>query len=119
MLMTRPNSLNIRPTTPPMNSTGMNTATSERVIEMMVKPTSFEPLRAASIGFSPASICRTMFSSMTMASSTTKPTASVSASSDMLSIEWPNAYMPAKVPMIEIGRAMAGIRVARKVRRKK
>ena len=87
--MTRPNSLNMRPTTPPMNSTGMNTATSDSVIDTMVKPTSLEPLKAASIGFSPASMWRTMFSSMTIASSTTKPTASVSASSEMLSIEWP------------------------------
>ena len=28
---------------PPMNSTGMNTAASDRVIETMVKPISFEP----------------------------------------------------------------------------
>ena len=117
--MTRPNSWNMRPTTPPMNSTGMNTATSDRVIEMMVKPTSLEPLKAASIGFSPASMWRTMFSSMTIASSTTKPTASVSASSEMLSIEWPHTYMPAKVPMTEIGSAIAGIMVARALRRKK
>ena len=97
----------------------MNTATSDSVIETIVKPTSREPLSAASIGFSPASMWRTMFSSMTMASSTTKPTASVSASSEMLSIEWPNRYMPAKVPMSEIGSAIAGISVARKLRRKK
>ena len=70
---------------PPMNSTGMNTAPSEQVIEMMVKPISREPRSAACIGRSPASMCRTMFSSMTMASSTTKPTASVSAMSDRLS----------------------------------
>ncbi len=117
--MTRPNSLNMRPTTPPMNSTGMNTATSDSVIETMVKPTSLEPLKAASIGFSPASMWRTMFSSMTMASSTTKPTASVSASREMLSIEWPQTYMAANVPMMEIGSAIAGISVARKLRRKK
>jgi hypothetical protein len=118
-VMTRPNSLNMRPTTPPMNNTGMNTATRDSVIEMMVKPTSLEPLKAASIGFSPASMWRTMFSSMTMASSTTKPTASVSASSEMLSSEWPQRYMPAKVPITEIGSAIAGISVARKLRRKK
>ena len=37
--------MNMRPTTPPMNSTGMNTATSEIVIETMVKPTSLEPMK--------------------------------------------------------------------------
>ena len=42
------NSRNTRPTMPPINSTGMNTAISEKVIEMMVKPTSREPLSAAS-----------------------------------------------------------------------
>ena len=117
--MTRPNSLNMRPTTPPMNSTGMNTATSDSVMEMMVKLTSLAPLNAASIGFSPASMCRTMFSSMTIASSTTKPTASVSASSEMLSIEWPATYISANVPITEIGSATAGMKVARALRRKK
>ena len=81
------NSWNTRPTTPPISRTGMNTATSERVIERMVKPISPLPLSAASNGVMPSSTCRTMFSSMTMASSTTRPTDRVSASSEMLSIE--------------------------------
>ena len=34
------NSRNTRPTMPPISSTGMNTAISENVIEMMVKPIS-------------------------------------------------------------------------------
>jgi len=85
--MTTPNCANMRPTTPPMNRTGMNTATSEMVMEMMVKPTSREPTSAAWKGSMPSSIWRMMFSSMTMASSTTKPTANVRASSEMLSIE--------------------------------
>ncbi len=70
---------------PCMKSTGMNTAISEMVIEMIVKPISLAPLIAAWKGGSPASTWRTMFSSMTMASSTTKPTESVRASSDRLS----------------------------------
>jgi len=49
----------------------MNTAANEIVIERMVKPISFAPVRAASIGGSPISMCRTIFSSITMASSTT------------------------------------------------
>ena len=83
--MVTANSRNSRPTMPPMNSTGMNTATSESVIEMIVKPISREPSSAASNGRLPISMWRTMFSSMTMASSTTKPTDSVSAISDRLS----------------------------------
>jgi hypothetical protein len=84
MPMTIANSWNTRPTTPPMKNTGMNTATSEIVIDRIVKVISREPLSAASMGVRPASVCRTMFSSITIASSTTKPTASVSAISDTL-----------------------------------
>ncbi len=40
--MVTANSRNTRPTTPPMNSTGMNTATSDNVIDTMVKPISRE-----------------------------------------------------------------------------
>ncbi len=72
---------------PPMNSTGMNTAASDSVMETMVKPISRDPRKAACIGFSPCSMWRTMFSSITIASSTTKPTDSVSAISDRLSSE--------------------------------
>ena len=68
-----------------MNRIGIKTAASDRVMEMMVKPISREPFNAACIGDSPISRWRTMFSSMTMASSTTNPTESVSAMSDRLS----------------------------------
>ena len=84
---TTANSLKMRPMTPPISSTGMNTATSETEIEMMVKPISRAPFSAASKAESPSSsMCRTMFSSMTMASSTTRPTDSVRPSSEMLSM---------------------------------
>ena len=82
--MVTENSCSRRPTMPPMNSTGMNTATSEMVMERMVKPISREALMAASRRDSPISMWRTMFSSITMASSTTKPTESVSAISERL-----------------------------------
>ena len=68
-----------------MNSTGMKTAASETVIETMVKEISLAPSNAACVGVLPISMCRTMFSSMTIASSTTKPTDSVSAINDRLS----------------------------------
>ena len=102
---------------PPISSTGMNTAISEKVIDTMVKPISREPFSAASNGRMPPSMWRTMFSSMTMASSTTKPTDSVSASSVMLLIEKPKAYIAAQVPISEIGTASAGMMVAETVRR--
>ena len=79
------NSCISRPTTPPMKSTGMNTAASDSVIDTIVNAISFDPsIAACSRGF-PISMCRTMFSSMTMASSTTKPTDSVSAIIERLS----------------------------------
>ena len=81
------NSRNTRPTTPLISSTGMNTATNENVIDRIVKAISLDPFSAASNGFMPPSMCREIFSSMTIASSTTKPTDSVIANSDMLSIE--------------------------------
>ncbi len=52
------NSRNSRPMMPLMSSSGMNTATSEMLMERMVKPISPEPLMAASYGDSPASMCR-------------------------------------------------------------
>ena len=42
------NSRNSRPTTSPMNSSGISTASSDTVSEMMVKPISPAPLNAAS-----------------------------------------------------------------------
>jgi hypothetical protein len=73
------NSRNRRPTTSPMKSSGISTAMSETVSEMMVKPISLAPFRAAASGVSPSSTWREMFSSITIASSTTKPVAMVSA----------------------------------------
>ena len=70
-----------------MNISGMNTATSEIVIDMIVNPISREPFSAASRTGIPASTWRTMFSSITIASSTTKPTESVRARSERLSSE--------------------------------
>ena len=81
------NSLNTRPTTPPMNSTGMNTATSDSVIEMMVKPISLRALEGR---------LDRLLARLDVADDVLQhddgvvddePTASVSASSEMLSIE--------------------------------
>ena len=50
------NSRNSRPTMPPMNSSGISTAISETVSEMMVKPICSEPFSAACSGGSPSSM---------------------------------------------------------------
>ena len=118
-VMVTANSCSIRPSIPAIKRTGMKTATRERVMEMIVNPISLEPRKAASIGFSPCSIWRTIFSSMTIASSTTKPTDRVSAISVILLTENPKPYMAANVPIMESGRARLGITVAERLRRKR
>ena len=55
MLIVMANSKKKRPTMPPMNRIGMNTATSEMVIDTTVKPISRRPVMAASNGFMPCS----------------------------------------------------------------
>ena len=70
---------------PLISSSGMKTAISEMLIEMTVNPISRAPLIADCSGVVPASRWRKIFSSTTMASSTTKPTAMVKAISDRLS----------------------------------
>ena len=117
--MVTANSCKRRPRIPLMNKTGIKTAASERVIETMVNPISRAPLSAACIGRSPISMWRTMFSSITMASSTTKPTESVSAISERLSSEYPSRYITANVPTIDMGKARLGMAVAERLRRKR
>ena len=100
-----------------MNRSGINTANSETVSEMIVKPISREPSSAASSVLIPASICRLMFSMTTIASSTTKPVAMVSAISERLSRLKPHRYIAAKVPTSESGTDRLGMTVARRFRR--
>ncbi len=49
------NSRNNRPVMSPMNSSGISTAISETVNDMMVKPICSAPFRAAASGASPCS----------------------------------------------------------------
>ena len=62
---------------------------------------------------------RTMFSIITMASSTTKPVEMVSAISERLSRLKPTSYMMPKVPMMASGSATLGMTVAQNLRRKR
>ena len=97
------NSRNRRPTMPPMNRSGMNAAISDTLIETTVKPIWRAPSMAARIGEWPFSRLRNVFSIMTMASSTTKPTDTASAISDRLSIEKPTTHIAAQVPASDSG----------------
>ena len=100
-----------------MNSSGMKTAISEKVSDTTVKPISRAPSSAACSGFLPLSILRTMFSIITMASSTMKPVPIVSAISDRLSRLKRQSHMIPNVAMIDSGNATAAMMVARTVRR--
>ena len=100
------NSRSRRPTMPSMNRSGMKAATSETLIEITVKPICRAPSSAARIGEMPRSRLRNMFSIMTMASSTTKPTETASAISVRLLIEKPAAHMAAQVPASDRGTVM-------------
>ena len=100
-----------------MNSSGMNTAISDSVSEMTVKPISRAPSSAACSGLAPFSMWRTMFSIMTIASSTTKPVPIVSAISDRLSSEKPQNHITPKVAISDTGSATPAMMVARTERR--
>ena len=111
------NSRNSRPTTSRMNSSGISTAISDTVSETMVKAICFDPFSAASSGVSPSSRKRATFSIITIASSTTKPVAMVSAISVRLFSEKPARYITPKVPTSDSGTATAGMIVAGTLRR--
>ena len=100
-----------------MNRSGMKTATSETLSDTTVNPICFAPLSAASNGGSPASMKRTMFSIITIASSTTNPVEMVSAINERLSRLKPARYMMPNVPMSESGNATLVMTVAQSFRR--
>ena len=67
----------------------------------------------------PSSMWRKMFSSTTIASSTTRPIASTIASSVSVLIVKPNSAISANAPISATGIVTSGMIVARKLRRKK
>ena len=79
------NSRKIRPTNPGIKTSGIKTAASEMVIDRIVKLISLALWTVASIARSPCSMRRTVFSKNTIASSTRKPIANVSAINERLS----------------------------------
>src|ERR1700679_1072130 len=111
------NSRNTRPTIPAINRIGMNTAISDMLMERMVNPISRDPSKAARLGAMPVSRRREIFSTTTIASSTTNPVEMVNAISERLSMLKPSRYITANVPINEAGTATAGISVARQLRR--
>ena len=113
------NCRNSSPEMPGMNATGTNTESSTSVIAMIGAVISPMARRAASAGEMVWSFsrCASTASTTTIASSTTMPIASTSASSETVLAEKPIASITAKVPISATGTAISGISVARKLPR--
>ena len=103
----------ISPVIPGRNDAGMNTASNTRVVAITGPDTSLMALIAASFELKPLSMCVTVASTTTMASSTTTPMARTRPNKVSMLSEKPSKPMTAKVPMSETGIATAGISVAR------
>ena len=103
---------------PLMKAVGMNTALSTSAMATTAPLTSSIALWVASTGESPSAMCRSTFSTTTMASSTTIPIASTSPKSERLLIEKPKAVIAAKVPISDTGTETSGISDARQFWRK-
>ena len=112
------NSRSSRPTTPSMSKRGMKAATSDRLMAMTVKPICRVPSSAADSGGRPCSSLRYIFSIMTMASSTTKPTETANAIKVKLLTEKPAHHMAAQVPASDSGTVMPAASVGLGRRRK-
>ncbi len=98
-----------------MNADGRNTAVSTSAIAISAVPTSSMVRRAASRGFMPSAILRSTFSTTTIASSTTMPTASTNPNSERLFRVKPNRLMKKNAPISETGMATIGMTAARQV----
>ena len=107
-----PNSRNRRPTSPSINDKGTNTATSTSVVAITANPISLEPSMAARRGFWPSSIRLNMFSSTTIASSTTRPIANTRPNKVNTLMVYPIADITVNVAITDTGTTTAGISVA-------
>src|SRR5438270_4932866 len=102
------------PVVPGNKATGTNTATSTSEVAITAPVTSFMATDAALCGsVSPSIMWRSTFSITTIASSTTKPVASVIPNSVNVLIENPNSFTKINVPTSETGIVIAGMNVLR------
>ena len=113
-----PNSRKMRPVCPSMKEMGKNTDISVMVVAITAKAISRAPTAEASSGFSPSSIRRWIFSTSTIASSTTMPMASTMASNVSVLTEKPKAQSTMKVGTTENGIAATATSVERQSRKK-
>ena len=100
-----------------MNAVGRKTATIVNVVAITARPISSAASIAAWYGGLPAAMWRAMFSISTMASSTSTPITSDSASSvTVLRLKW-NRYIAPNVGRMDSGNAVAQMAVERQSRR--
>ena len=103
------NSRNNDPVSPPWNATGAYTAASVIVMAMIGPTSSRAPSNAAFSGVCPSRMCRSTFSTITMASSTTRPTDNTMARRVRRFSVKPNICMRKTAPMSDTGIATSGI----------
>src|SRR5262249_20274841 len=107
-----------RPDIPLKNADGTNTAHNVSAIDNSAPPTSSIVLWAASTADMPVRILRSTFSTTTMASSTTIPTARTSPNKDRLLTDIPNMASTINEASSDTGMAITGMMVARQFCRK-
>src|SRR5262249_20503399 len=107
------------PLMPGMNATGTNTESKTKVIARIGPVISVMAFLHASaiVSSGSSSITRSMFSTTTMASSTTIPMASTSASKETVLAEYPMRSNTANVPTMDTGTATRGMSVVRNLPR--
>ena len=113
------NGLNHWPAIPLMKAIGMNTETMENVVAATARPISSVPSRAAVKWSFPISMCLTMFSRTTMASSIRIPIASESPIRDIVLRVKPNTSTAMNDARTETGSARPVITVERHELRKR
>jgi hypothetical protein len=108
-----------RPEIPGITMVGTNTARSTRVVATTGPVISIIDLAVAALASRPSSsMIRMVFSTTTMASSTTMPMTRISPNMVRPLMDSPRASITAKVPSSDTGIVMAGTRVVRKSWRK-
>ncbi len=115
----RPNSRKNCPTISVMKAMGAKTTTSQRVIAIAARAISFRPFTAAARGSSPRAMWRSMFSRMTMESSTRMPMHSPSAMRETTFSVKCSAHIAKNVPTRDTGMATSTMSDERHRRRKR
>ena len=112
-------SLNSVPEIPSIKISGRKTATNISVVAIIANEICLDPLQAATKGVSPSSIRLTIFSNITIASSTTIPIASTNAIKVKRLMEKSKIQIDRNVEIKETGNAIKGTIRALKFPRKR